>query len=263
MLEHLSGDTRLYPIIGDPIAFVKSPQTLSAGFAARGKNALCIPLHVANGDFAAIMNAMARTRNVEGLLITMPHKVEAFRFCASSDRTSALLGCVSVMRRNADGTWHGGMLDGKAFLKAQVHQGAKPNGARALLIGAGAAGSAIAVALLEAEVGELVICDLDKSRAAGLIAALDRIAKGRVRQGSSDPAGFDLVCHATPLGLNDTDPLPIDVTRLQRATFVGDVIGGHGTTPLIEAARRLGCGTATGVQMVDAVQKTMLDFLEV
>jgi len=263
MVEHLTGDTRLYPIIGDPVAFVKSPQTLSAGFAARGKNALCIPMQVAKGDLAPVMDALARTRNVEGLLITMPHKVEAFRFCASSDRTSALLGCVSVMRRNADGTWHGGMLDGQAFLKAQVDQGAKPHGARALLIGAGAAGSAIAVALLEAKVGELVVCDSEPSRAAGLIAALDRIEKGQSRQGSADPAGFDLVCHATPMGLNDTDPLPIDVHRLQRATFVGDVIAGHGTTPLIQAARRYGCGTATGAQMVDAVQEMMLDFLEV
>jgi shikimate dehydrogenase len=261
MLKNLSGETALFPIIGDPIAFVKSPHALTAGFDARGKNAVCIPMHVAADDFPVVMEALTRTPNVEGLLITMPHKETAFAFCAGSDKTSAMLGGVSVMRRARDGTWHGGMLDGRAFVNAQVARGAKPKGARVLLIGAGAAGSAIAIALLEADVAELVIHDTDPSRVARLIKAIDRVAKGRAHSGTPDPAGFDMICNATPMGLSEGDALPFDVDFLKPDMFVGDVIAGHGTTPLVQAARKAGCGTADGTDMVQAVQDMMLDFM--
>ena len=91
-----------------------------------------------------------------------------------------MLGAVSVMRRNADGSWHGDMLDGLAFVKAQKDHGARPDGARVLLIGAGGAGSAIAIALLEAGVRELIIHDSDQARAAALIERCD--LRGRQRR---------------------------------------------------------------------------------
>ncbi|MGO4435594.1 hypothetical protein AB4Y88_20630 [Paenarthrobacter sp. RAF9] len=69
-----------------------------------------------------------------------------------------------MIRRNTDGTWHGNMLDGLAFVKAQQDHGAKIEGTPALLIGAGSAGSAIALALLESRVQELVIHDADQAQ---------------------------------------------------------------------------------------------------
>ena len=98
-----------------------------------------------------------------------------------------MLGVVSVIRRNPDGTWHGDMLDGLAFVKAQKDHGAQPEGARALLVGAGGAGSAIAIALLEAGVGELVIHDADESRVATLLELLTDLGDGRVSAGPPDP----------------------------------------------------------------------------
>ncbi len=150
MLECLSGETRLYPILGDPITAVKSPQTLTRGFEARGHNGICVPMQVPQPDLEDVMHGLAPVPNVDGLLITMPHKFAAFRLCASSSERAKLLGVVSVIRRNPDGSWHGDMLDGLAFVKAQIDAGAQPDGARVLLVGAGGAGSAIAIALLEA-----------------------------------------------------------------------------------------------------------------
>jgi shikimate dehydrogenase len=120
MIETLDGATRLFPIIGDPIRFVKSPQQLTRGFVARGHNAVCLPMQVVNDDLDVVMRALTLTGNVDGLLVTMPHKQSAFAYCTSSSNTARLLGAVSVMRRNADGTWHGDMLDGLAFVKAQT-----------------------------------------------------------------------------------------------------------------------------------------------
>jgi shikimate dehydrogenase len=261
MIETLDGATRLFPIIGDPIRFVKSPQQLTRGFVARGHNAVCLPMQVVNDDLDVVMRALTLTGNVDGLLVTMPHKQSAFAYCTSSSNTARLLGAVSVMRRNADGTWHGDMLDGLAFVKAQTDHGARVNDGRALLIGAGAAGSAIAVALLKAGVSELIIHDADESRAAWLAGRFAEPDRRRVRIGLADPTGCTLVFNASPMGLAEDDPLPVRRELLDASMFVGDVIAGHGDTPLLAAAQAAGCKTANGVQMVEAVQEMMLEFL--
>jgi len=261
MLENLSGETKLYPIFGDPIAFVKSPNTFTAGLEGRGQNAVCVPMQVGKDDLAPVMEALTKIPNVAGLLVTMPHKSAAYAYCTSGDKTAETLKAVSVMRRNDDGSWYGGMLDGEAFVKAQIDAGAKPGGAKVLLVGAGSAGGAIAVALLEAGVKELLIHDANDTSADELVTILRRSGKGLVRRGSSDPTGCDMVCNATPMGLGDDDPIPVDADKLTSSMFVGDVIAGHGTTPLIAAAQKAGCNTANGVQMVEAVQEMMLDFM--
>ncbi len=237
MTEALDGATRLFPIIGNPIEFVKSPQRLTRGFEARGHNAVCVPMQVAKDDLDAVMHALTQTGNVDGLLVTMPHKFPAFSYCATSSDTATLLGGVSVMRRNADGKWHGDMLDGLAFVKAQIDHGACVEDGRALLVGAGAAGSAIAIALLEAGVRELIIHDADVSRSTHLSERIADLGRGRVRVGPADPTGCTLVFNATPMGLTDDDPLPVAGDLLDSSMFVGDVIAGHGVTPLLRAAQ--------------------------
>ncbi len=261
MLEQLSGETRLFPIIGDPIKYVKSPERLTSGFAARKHNAICIPMQVPEGDLASVMQGLALIPNIDGLLITMPHKFTVYTYCASSSERSRLLEVVSVMRRNSDGSWHGDMLDGLAFVKAQKDQGAHPEGARVLLLGAGGAGSAIAITLLESGVRELIIHDTNEARVAELIERVADLGRDRVAYGPPDPTGCDMVCNATPLGMIVGDPLPFAADLLTSSMFVGDVIAGHGETPFLSAARATGCKTANGDQMVEAVQEMMLDFL--
>ena len=175
MPDHLNGATRLFPIIGDPIKYVESPMRLTRTFAERGYNGICVPMQVPADDLDAVMAGLTASQNVDGILVTMPHKFTAFAHCATSSERARMLGVVSVIRRNPDGTWHGDMLDGLAFVKAQKDHGAQPDGARALLVGAGGAGSAIAIALLEAGVRELVIHDADESRVATLLDLLSGI----------------------------------------------------------------------------------------
>lgn len=260
MLERLNGETRLFPIIGDPIQYVKSPERLSSGFAARRHNALCVPMQVPDADLPSVLRGLACIPNVDGVLITMPHKFTAFPYCATTSGRSKLLKAVSVLRRSADGSWHGDMLDGLAFVQAQRKNGAHPQGARALLIGAGGAGSAIAAALLEAGVRELIIHDTNEARLAALITLVADRGPGRVAGGPPDPKGCDMLCNASPLGMAHGDPLPVAAELLAPPLFVGDVIAGHGETPFLSAARTAGCKIANGDQMVEAVQERMLDF---
>jgi shikimate dehydrogenase len=261
MFNQLSGATRLFPIIGDPVTYVESPVRLTRTFGKRGHNGMCIPMQVQEQDLDVVMAGLTATVNVDGILVTMPHKFTAFAHCTTSSERAKLLGVVSVIRRNPDGTWHGDMLDGLAFVKAQRDHGAQIEGTRALLVGAGGAGSAIAIALLEAGVRELVIHDADESRAGALLDLLADLGDGRLTAGPPDPTGRDLVFNATPMGMEDGDLLPVDAALLTSSMFVGDVIAGHGATPFIEAAQAAGCKTANGGQMVEAVQDLMVDFM--
>ncbi|MCU1442356.1 MAG: putative dehydrogenase [Cryobacterium sp.] len=261
MLTQLSGATRLFPIIGDPIQYVESPVWFTRTLADRGHNGICIPMRVPPGTLDVVMAGLTAASNVDGVLVTMPHKHAAFAHCATSSERAGLLGVVSVIRRNPDGTWHGDMLDGLAFVKAQKDHGARVEGARALLVGAGGAGSAIAIALLAAGVRELVIHDADEIRVTALIDLLSDFGGGRAIAGPADPTDCDLVLNATPLGMEDGDPLPLDATLLTASMFVGDVIAGHGVTPFVAAAQAAGCKTASGGHMVEAVQKLMADFM--
>ena len=261
MIEKPTGETRLFPIIGDPIIYVKSPERLTSNFATRGHNGICIPMQVPEGKLESIMRGLSLVSNIDGLLVTMPHKFTAFAYCSTSSQRAQLLKTVSVMRRNLDGSWHGDMLDGLAFVKALKDRGAQPYDARVLLVGAGGAGSAIAIALLEAGVRELIIHDANEARAAQLVELLGGLSRGRVTTGLPDPKSCDIVCNATPLGMADGDTLPVAADLLAPSMFVGDVIAGHAVTPFLRAARAAGCKTANGDQMVEAVQEMMLDFM--
>jgi shikimate 5-dehydrogenase len=261
MPDLLSGATRLFPIIGDPIRYVESPMRLTRTFGARGYNGMCVPMQVPADDLDIVMAGLTAARNVDGILVTMPHKFTAFAHCATSSERAKMLGVVSVIRRNPDRTWHGDMLDGLAFVKAQKNHGAQPEGARVLLVGAGGAGSAIAIALLEAGIRELIIHDADASPVATLLDLLSDVGQGWASAGPPDPAGCDLVCNASPMGMDEDDPLPVDAALLSSSMFVGDVIAGHGVTPFLEAARAAGCKTANGDQMVEAAQDLMVDFM--
>ena len=256
----LTGATRLFPILGDPIVYVRSPELLTHSFAAHGANAACVPMQVAVATLDAAMAGLASIANIDGLLVTMPHKTACAGHCATLSDRARLLGAVNVMRRNPDRSWHGDMLDGIAFVTAQVDAGAAPAGARVLLVGAGGAGSAIALALVEAGIGELRIHDVDAARAAALVDLLHGHGFKRAAVSAADPSGCAMVCNASPMGMADGDALPVAADRLDRTMFVGDVIAGHGVTPFVHAARQAGCRTAGGDAMVEAVQTRMIDF---
>jgi shikimate dehydrogenase len=261
MTINLNGRTRLFPLLGDPIIYARSPDWLSKHMAKRGMNMISLPMEVPDGALDVVMAGLAATKNVDGVSFTMPHKITGYAHCATVSETSRLLGAVSAARRNKDGSWHGHMTDGDAFVKAQIDNGARIEGARVLVLGAGGAGSAIVISMLQAGAAEVVVHDVDSARSNRIVGLLREQHGGRVRVGSNDPAGFDIVSNATPMGMADGDPLPLDPTRLAATMFVGDVVAGHGQTPLIKAAREAGCRTADGDAMVVAVLDVMCDLL--
>ena len=128
VFNQLNGASRLFPIIGDPIKYVEAPRRLTSTFGQRAYNGICVPMQVPAEDLDTVMAGLAASQNVDGILVTMPHKFRAFTHCATRSERAQMLGVVSVIRRSPDGTWHGDMLDGLAFVKAQKDRGAQPGG---------------------------------------------------------------------------------------------------------------------------------------
>jgi shikimate dehydrogenase len=126
MLDALSGATRIHFIVGDPIAQVKSPFGMTQAFEAHGRDAICIPAHVHPDQLASWFQGVSAMQNLDGLIITVPHKFAAFHHCASTTDRAAFVGAANTLRRLPDGSWHGDMCDGLGYVQALIEQGADP-----------------------------------------------------------------------------------------------------------------------------------------
>lgn len=260
-LKQLDGSSRLYCILGDPIAQVKSPQGVTEELQTRGHNALLVPTHVSPAHIANFIQGVSLAHNIDGLIITVPHKFAARSLCAQVTSRAEFLGAVNVMRRTPEGLWYGDQVDGLAFVSALHKHGFKPHGCKALLAGVGGAGSAIAEALLQAGVASLYLHDEDQIRCQSLQERLAALSLGDVQIGSRAAEGFDLVINATPSGMREGDSLPLDPAGLTADTMVGDVITMPEITPWLQAAHEKGCHYVRGIDMFAEVRTLMVDFL--
>jgi shikimate dehydrogenase len=158
---------------------------------------------------------------------------------------------------------YGDMFDGEGFVRGVQRKGFKVADQRALVVGAGGVGSAIVASLAAHGVGEIALYDID---VAGCEALAGRIRANfpqvKVSMGSNDPAGFDLVVNATPLGMKAGDPLPVDVNRLDARTFVGEVVMAQEVTTFLAAARARGCRTQVGTDMLYEQIPAYLEFFD-
>jgi Shikimate 5-dehydrogenase len=256
----LNGATQLCFVIGDPIAQVKSPAGVTEMLQDSGLNVICIPGHVAPHDLKTFWEGMVRLQNLSGIIVTVPHKIAAVGMADRLSDRAAFLGAVNTLRRTPTG-WEGDMFDGLGHVAALEKAGCVLKGKRALLAGAGGAGSAIAHALVLAGVSELAIHEMDAARRESLVGRLASLGLSRIGEGSDDPSGFDVVVNATPMGMRDGDALPFDGDKLTPDMFVGEVITQPAVSPLVAKAREIGCGTITGIDMFAEVRDLMVDFL--
>jgi shikimate dehydrogenase len=260
MLDSYSGATRVLFIVGDPIAQVKAPAGVTRSLREAGVDAIVVPAHVAPADLADFFAMCRRMPNVDGIIVTVPHKFAALALCDDATPASCSIGATNAVRRAPDGGWFGDMCDGAGYVAGLRRAGCEPRGKRALLVGAGGAGSAIAHALVDAGVASLALHEADVERREALAAKLRAYGPVTPEVGSADPSGFDLVINATPMGMREGDPLPVDARKLSTATFVGCVVTQPAVPPLIEAARARGCATMTGAGMFEAVRERLVDF---
>jgi shikimate dehydrogenase len=247
----LDGKTRIIAHVGDPTASFKAPLIYNPYFASIGLNAAVVPLGVTREAAAQALPAIFRMTNVIGALVTMPHKVSVVGLLDKVSTAVTIAGSCNAVRRRAGGALEGDMFDGEGFVLGLLRKGETIAGKRALIIGAGGVGSAIAASLAARAPAAITLFDVSAAAADALAARLHNAYPSlALRTGSSDPTGHDIVVNATPLGMTEGDPMPLDVARLSPAMFVGEVVMTQETTPFLAAARARGCRTQIGLDML-------------
>jgi shikimate dehydrogenase len=220
-----------------------------------------MPMGCKADNYPAFVKAFFRLTNVRGALITMPHKVTTVALVGECTTTVKIAGSCNAVLLRPDGTLLGDMFDGSGFTRGLKRKGFVFAGARCLVVGTGGVGSAIAASLAAAGVASIALFDTNAAVAEGLASRLrTHYPRLDVDVRSSDPAGYDLVVNGTPLGMNASDPLPFDVTRLSPSTFVGEVVMKQEITPLLQAARARGCRYQVGTDMLFEMIPAYLEF---
>ena len=247
----INGHTEVIAHIGFPTHAFKAPMIYNPYFEQQGINALVVPMGCKVEDYPVFLRAIFKLSNIRGALITMPHKVSTLALLDEVLPAAAIAGACNAVRLGPQGQLQGDMFDGEGFVRGVLRKGFKLQGTRVLVVGAGGVGSAIAASLAAAGVAAISLFDVNAAAAEALAGRLRAHYPAlQVATGSNDPVGHELVVNATPMGMNEGDALPIDVSRIAPATFVGEVVMRTEMTAFLSAARARGCPVQVGSDML-------------
>jgi shikimate dehydrogenase len=247
----ISGTTTLIAHLGYPTHTFKAPLIYNPWFEQNGIDAVVVPMGVKAAEYPEFLRYLFKLTNIRGALVTMPHKITTTRLVDELTPTAQIAGAANAVLLRSDGTLIGDQFDGAGFVRGVEHSGFPLAGQRALVVGNGGVGSAIAASLAGAGVSALALFDPNQESSESLAARIaEHYPQIRIDTGSSDPEGYELVVNATPLGMKDDDPLPMDVDRIAPETFVGEVVMKQQITPFLQAAMDKGCRVQAGTDML-------------
>ena len=257
----INGHTELIAHLGFPTHAFKAPMIYNPYFESAGINAVVVPMGCKPELFAALLPSLFHLTNIRGALITMPHKVSVVDLLDEVTPTVKVAGACNAVKRLADGRLLGDMFDGEGFVRGLRRKGLTLAGASALVVGAGGVGSAIVASLAAAGVARLRLFDVNPAAVQALTSRIATHYPGiTVEPNNQDPSGMDLAVNATPLGMDAGDPLPMDTTRLDACTVVGEVVMRAETTAFLAAAQGRGCRVQVGTDMLFEQIPAYLEF---
>jgi shikimate dehydrogenase len=257
----IRGTTALVAHIGWPTHAFKAPMIYNPYFEQAGIDAVVVPMGCKAENYAAFLKAVFLLENIRGALITMPHKVTTVALLDEASPTVTIAGSCNAVRRNEDGKLVGDMFDGEGFVRGLRRKGCNLHGARVLVVGSGGVGSAIAASLAAAGIGAIGLHDAraESAQALGLRLTAHYPAL-TIATGSNDPDGYDIVVNATPMGMNEGDPMPVDVSRIAPGAFVGEVVMKTEMTAFLKAVQARGCRFQVGSDMLFEQIPAYLEF---
>ena len=251
-MRTLSGKAKLAGVFGWPVAHSRSPRLHGYWLERHGIDGAYLPFAIQPGNLAAALRALP-VLGLRGVNLTLPHKEAALGLVDRVSDEARRIGAINTIVVDADGRLEGRNTDAYGFLahlKASVPDWQAAAGP-ALLLGAGGAARALAVALLDAGVPQLRLVNRTGARAMELAAALG----GRVsvidwqhRHRALEDAA--LVVNSTTLGMEGQEALDLDLGTLPGSAVVYDIVYAPLETPLLAAARARGLATVDGIGML-------------
>jgi shikimate dehydrogenase len=248
---NISGTTRVFFILGDPVAQVRAPEVYNRIFQGHGIDAVLVPLKLPAAALPGFLEHGMRCENIGGFWATIPHKSQLAALLKPTDPVARIAGAVNAVRRLPDGRLEAALFDGIGFVKGLDHFGIAVEGKRVLVVGAGGGGHAVAAAIAQRGPALLAVANRGAERAVALVQRLQPLVGDAARvAASTDPAGFDLVVNCTSQGLKPEDPLPFDPARVDAGAAVVDIIMSKQPTPLLRECRARGLKAEAGFEML-------------
>jgi 3-dehydroquinate dehydratase/shikimate dehydrogenase len=246
--DQIDRDTRVYAVIGDPVANDLTHVILNAGFQALKINGVSIPLRLPREQLLDFL-ADCEDLDVRGLSVGSPHKEEVVRHLSHVDKVSDSIRAADTVLYHDDGASYGYNCDSRAavvgLMKASgVKSDTALEGKRALVMGAGSVATAVVHGLAQAKVQVIVT-----SRTIARARDLADMADGRAVEWDSRYAvQADMVVNCTPVGMHpNVDETPYEVAHLKRNWLVCDMVYNPERTMFVKDARGQGCRVVTGV----------------
>jgi shikimate dehydrogenase len=251
----ISGRTRVCCVIGDPIEHTLSPVMHNAAFDESNLNFIYLAFRVRREELRdAILGA--RSLNIHGLNVTMPHKTAVMRYLDEIDSTARSIGAVNTIL-NAGGKLVGYITDGVGALRALKENGVGLEGKKLLLLGAGGAGKAIAFHAAQ-EVKELRILNRTTRKSKELAEVLGKKFNKKVSGNSlsselvkKELEDADILINATSVGMHpDVNRSLVDTSWLRPDLCVMDIIYNPLETKLAKDAKSVGAKVVSGIEML-------------
>jgi shikimate dehydrogenase len=255
MIE-ISGTTKIFPVIGWPVEQVKAPTLFNAYFKRNNIDARVIPLKIEPANYINAVRLLMSVENVGGIFVSIPHKPMSVEAVDIPSPRAVLAGACNAIYKGPDGkTIVGDLIDGEGFIRALERTiGATPfpwASAKALVVGSGGVGCAVAEVLAARSIGQVAIYDTRAESAEALRARLQlAFPETEIVIGTPHAEGYDLVVNSTPLGMNPDDPIPIDLSRVSPSCIVADCGMKIEMTKLLVEAQAKGCRIQKGKEMM-------------
>jgi shikimate dehydrogenase len=254
----IDGETKLAFLLGYPVTHSASPAIHRAAFSAIGLNAAYLPWPVSPEHLPLAVQGLRSMENLLGANVTVPHKEAILAHLDGLTPEAQAIGAVNTIVPRG-GTLVGDNTDGTGFLTAlREGLGGETQGLGAVVLGAGGAARAVAVALARAGARRLLLLNRTLERANQLAECVGRHSSTcEVSAQTLHPhwrvpevAGIRLLINTTSVGLHSNDPPLFDYASLSAETLVCDLIYSPPETPLLQAARATGCPAANGLGML-------------
>ena len=239
-------------VIGSPIAHSKSPLLHRHWLRTYGIRGHYVPMDIASEDLEEVFRTLPKLGFV-GVNVTIPHKERMLDLADLITDRAALMGAANTIIFRRDGKIHADNTDGYGFIE-NLKQGAPnwmPKSGPAAVIGAGGAARAVLASLLEAGVPEVRLTNRTWARAETLktefgskVMGYDWVAAGNAIEGAKT------VVNASSLGMAGKPSFRVPLDGLGADATVTDLVYTPLETPLLKAAKEVGCHTVDGLGML-------------
>jgi len=240
-IEQVDAATRVYGVVGDPIAHSLSPAIMNAAFRRENVNAVYLALHA---KVLKDLLTCVREIPIHGISVTMPYKEAILTHLDNTDSHSAKIGGCNTVVRAQDGKLYGFNTDAAGIVRPLERRLSTLEGARILVLGAGGAARAAVFGLKERG-SEVYILN----RTAGPAKKLAHQARARImKRPDLKKAAFDVIINGTPVGMGNTRETPLQEKEIN-ARYVFDMVYDPPETRLLKLAKERGAQIIPGIEM--------------